>query len=195
MARRRVRVDCNTSLHELLGSVCSGGCVEALAILIASSDIGPIGRKLIARLLGIGEKKARLIIDKLRRAGLVAVTRSGAEAEVEGLYCITRQDRTLALLSCNREAALRKLSRLLELRDRIVILLGDPALLEVIGYIDSRRVEIPHVEDNIARTYHEMLLPLRNLDWCRDGCLAAVFNSPDCYRCCASLLQASTALG
>jgi len=137
----KLKVNCSTSLDQFVGSLCrTSDCTSLLSVLVLVATVGPIGRKFISKMLGIGEKKARRIIEELRGRGLVNVSRAGAETRIEGFYCLSRGGKTVSLLSCPRHAALEKLGRVVELRDRIVILLADPKPLEVIAYVDRENV-------------------------------------------------------
>ena len=191
-----LRLDCKTRLDTLFVGTCSGlECLDYLTVLLIAADKGPLGRKLISRSTGMGEKRVRRIAEKLRELGLVRGSKAGIEADVAGVYCVEKGERTIALVSCNKGHASEYLRRVIELRDRIVIALASPTLLEVIGYVDSNTVEIPFVDNEALRLYTEVLKPLGKLEECIDGCIAAVFGRPGCYRCCASLLHALTASG
>jgi hypothetical protein len=192
----KLRVNCTTPLEEVIGIPCRmEECTSIISTLILAATLGPVGRKFISKTLGIGEKKARRIIDELRLRGLVRVSRAGAEVSIEGFYCLARSDRTISLVSCPKQAAQEKLGRIVELRDRIVILLADPKPLEVIAYVDSGTVEIPFLNGELKAKYASLIAPLGKLEGCTGGCLVAVFSAGNCYRCCASFLQALTASG
>jgi predicted transcriptional regulator len=192
-----LKVDCTTRLGSVIGDLCNvENCNNVISVIVVAATMGPVGRKLIAKLLGIGEKKVRRIVERLRLLGLVNVSRAGAEIKLEGFYCLNRSNRTISLLSCPRQVAMQKLRRIVEVRDKVVILLADPRPLEVIAYVDREGVDIPFLEeDELKSAYRNILTPFGKLETCLNGCLAAIFNVENCYRCCASFLQALIASG
>ncbi|ABM81044.1 hypothetical protein Hbut_1210 [Hyperthermus butylicus DSM 5456] len=169
-------------------------CIDMLAILFAASNLGPIGRPSLSTLIGIGEKRVRNLVAKLRSAGLVKASRAGITSDgMQGVLCLSSGGYTIALAACSRAVAELMLRSIVALRDKLVILTGSPAILEVIGYIDSNGATVfPGLGLELSEKYARLVSEIGSRETCRSvgGCLVAVFNLPDCYRCCASFLQA-----
>lgn len=189
--------------RELSASLSSGDpqtLLDALSALLLIADEEPIGRPSISRILGIGDKRARNIVAKLREAGLVDVSRAGARLTGEawrllrGIRCLWRNGFTIAVVPCSDVSREHVERSVIPLRDAIVITLSEPRILDVVGWVDEKGLLLPRLEGELAEHYRRLIGGLR----CGEAprCLIGVFHgsAAPCYRCCASLLHAASTL-
>jgi len=172
--------------------------IDALSVLLLIRDLGPIGRPSISRILGLGDKRTRNILLKLREASLLGTSRAGAFLSnsanrlLNGVYCSRKGDYTIAGVACNIEDPELVSRNIITLRDSIVIALSDPGSLEVIGWFNGDKLALPRVSEELAKGYQELV---KDSVACSNGCLVTLFRTEGiCYRCCASLVHAASIL-
>ncbi|HIQ23585.1 MAG TPA: hypothetical protein EYH50_00880 [Pyrodictium delaneyi] len=171
--------------------------IDYVSVLLVVKKHGPIGRPSLSRILGLGDKRTRNILARLRATGLIESSRAGAvvtEAAAklfEGVDCLHRDSYTIAVLPCSNWGSEFVARNVIALRDAIVIALSDPHVLEVIGWLDADSLVLPGVTASIAEKYKTLI----NASTCPGQCLVGLFRgSSTCYRCCASLLHAASTL-
>lgn len=171
--------------------------IDYVSVLLVVREYGPIGRPSISRILGLGDKRTRNILARLRATGLIESSRAGAMVTesaarlLEGVDCLHRNSYTIALLPCSDLGPEFVARNVIALRDAIVIALSDPRVLEVIGWLDADSLVLPGVTTGLAEKYKALI----SAATCPGHCLVGLFHaSSTCYRCCASLLHAASTL-
>jgi len=127
-----------------------------------------IGRVHLSRELSISEREARNLLEELIRKGIVedAIEKCVSESFISKLnfkiYSSELPDRVVTMILAVSEDLLHMLERhVVALRDLVVINVGDPTALEVIGYVDKRgRLLLPKVPTNYRRKYVEAIREL-----------------------------------
>jgi len=181
----RCRPEVSKFLEVILGSRYSVS--ELVSALLAIRDFEPVGRTILSRILGLGDKKTRNLIKVLEALGLVRVTRAGssltsrASSFLKQIKCIGSQSFTISVIPCDISD-----TNILLLRDRLIMLLGEPELLVAIGYSSNSRIEFPGVPPGLKSELSNIVK-----DFVGAGSNAiALFRVKKCYACCSSFLQA-----
>jgi len=122
-----------------------------------------LGRARLSRELGISERRARSILEKLIEIGVVesAVDRCISEIFVSKLdftihtRTLSGSSSTLTIISeIGDEIADLVENSVVAVRDYIVIHTGDPDALEVIGYVDSQgNIVLPRLPEELREKY------------------------------------------
>lgn len=172
--------------------------LDALSLLVALRVEGAAGRPRLSRILGLGERRTRNLLDLLSGAALVEKGRGGsrltgeARRLLEGVRLQAGGGRTCCFLPAPCDAVRRLEGNIVRARDAIAIMLADPGRLIVLGCYTGSGLELPGVPEEIAARYRGMIEPCIGKP---GGCgVAALFRGERCYRCCAALLQASSML-
>ncbi|RUM46653.1 MAG: hypothetical protein DSY37_04700 [Hyperthermus sp.] len=164
--------------------------LDVLSILIAAKYEAPIGRPRLARLLGIGERRIRNLINLLKKRGFISQTRGGIMLSTSGLRLLedvyfneTTRGFTCCLLAGGEFTSIVR-ENVVSIRDWITISLADPQALILIAILEDV-LYAPGVPGRVLQHY------LEEFNGCnsRPGA-AALFEKPKCYRCCAALVHA-----
>jgi len=167
--------------------------VDALAVLLAVKSEGRIGRPRLTRLLGLGDRRARNLINMLERVGLIVKSRGGS-----GLSECSERLLSLAgvhflgdFTCCTLSSRGLRGDRVVAARDEIAILLGEPGRLLLIGWAGGGVVEAPGAPEEALEPLGSLLGECARL--AGGGAAYALFRGGGCYRCCASFIQAALA--
>jgi predicted transcriptional regulator len=187
-------VKCNEDLEELARKVPKNDPLLLEALLIIKY-LGPIGRILLSRMLGVGEKKSRNILLVLRKHGLVEHSRGGAvltkEAEqlLSTVVCESIDDYTVAIVPCTIGS-----ESILEVRDLLVLSLGSPKPIEAIGFLDNGSAVFPGVPEAYTRNYANTVRKLiSKKPFLSDIEVSiALFRQHCLYKCCSRFLHVFT---
>ncbi|MET1128926.1 MAG: hypothetical protein ABWW70_06375 [Thermoproteota archaeon] len=169
-------------------------CTAIVAVLLAVKLHGPVGRRDLARMLGLGERKVRNIVEKLAREGYLRVTRAGSslsEYAKKLLGCIS-------MISCNGSTLcgvtsaswqrFLSVGSIVRVRDLILALMGSTRGLTLIGLVDPSDTAIAPGVDRLrdfVSSSEELCLSK-----IEPGSLFALFREESCYTCCAAFAQA-----
>ncbi len=182
---------CQPEINEFLEIILSSkySVSELVSVLLAIRDFEPVGRTILSRVLGLGDKKTRNLIKALKALGLVKVTRAGssltsrANTFIKLIKCFDSHGFTVSLIPCDISDI-----NILFLRDKLIMLLGDPTLLIAIGYSSNSRIEFPGVPPGLQ---NELSNIVKGVTGAKSEAIA-LFRTRRCYTCCSSFLQALT---
>lgn len=167
---------------------------DEYAVLLALLDEGQAGRPRLARLLGLGDRRTRNILARLRERDLVESSRAGARPtdKARALLADFAVERVGDTTLCLLKRPPRRLVSIVErnvvaLRDAVSLILGSTRALLMIGLCRNGAMYAPAVPEDIVRQY------LGGLE-CREDAVWALFRGERCYRCCGAFIQASAAL-
>ncbi len=181
----RCKPEINEFLEIILGSKYSVS--ELVSVLLAIRDFEPVGRTMLSRILGLGDKKTRNLVKALEALGLVRVTRAGSSLTSRAsmflrlIKCFDSHGFTVSLVPCDISDV-----NILLLRDKLIMLLGDPTLLVAIGYSSNSRIEFPGVPLGLQ---NELSNIVKEFTGAGNEAIA-LFGARKCYVCCSSFLQA-----
>jgi len=122
-----------------------------LALIIAYIEHGCIGRRRLSRILGLTERVARRIIDKLSSIGVlnkdleICINPGFLNKYIEpiGLKTIDTGEYKLTMINSDLELFKTIEDHLLDYRDYIVISTGKPDSIYIIGFIVNGELKIP----------------------------------------------------
>ncbi len=180
-------------LEALLG-VGGRRLAELLAVLLLLRDEGVAGRPRVARILGLGDRKARNLLTALRRTGLIEVTRSGSRLSARSVQLLEPVSMTaqgdVTVCCYRRPKAAALAGQVLRLRDRVAVLTGDPEPILVLGFLEPGFGEplFPGVPSNLAARFKSLV------KGCIGEAVTGVFQGLRRYLYCAALVQASDTL-
>jgi len=133
--------------------------VEELAVLLLYQRYTCLGRVAVAKKLGISERRARSLIDKLNKKGYLAKdleTCINTRSFPYNLsYCSTKFNNyyLTAFLEANLELLKLVERSITMLRDYIVLASRDPEVLEIVGYTSEGRIYLPRVPRRMREKY------------------------------------------
>ncbi|MGC8983000.1 MAG: hypothetical protein ACP5KA_04515 [Desulfurococcaceae archaeon] len=134
-----------------LASMLGVGPVEFHGIGLLAAE--GIGRVAAARRLGLRERLARRVLHALRKSpelGNFYRELRKVVAEVRGLSCTP-----VLYGNISSELLEKARTRLISLRDYIVIYARDPGKVEVIGFSSEDKLEYPGLPEDLAGLYAE----------------------------------------
>ncbi len=187
-------LNCN-NIGELIEKTCGDkgrtDCIDLITALYAIHSYGPIGRHGLSRELDISERRARTLLEWLKNQKLIDVHKAaGAEVKkdelttnlLDGMLCLYKSDYTLALINnASKDVMDLIVNHILTARDEIVLSIGDPSILEMIGYVHGEDLIAPGMPNHMMNTYRELVRGIKG------KALIAIYRGR-CPRCCAALM-------
>ena len=194
------RLGCPEGLGELGAllekAVGKARAVDALAVLLVVKREDRVGRPRLSRLLGLGDRRVRNLVDTLERLSLLSKSRGGSSLTP----CSLRLLRPASCLDvggytcCRIEGYAMREDRVVRARDEVALRLGEPDRLVVIGwYSGGGGVRVPGAPPEALEGLQGVLGRCGGGGVGGSASVYALFRGEGCYRCCASFIQAAFA--
>ena len=171
-------------------------CLEKLVVLFAIYRYMPIGRLSLSNITSVSERRIRRYIGDFRDSGLIRVDKvAGAEIVSRTILdlmsntdIIVFENYCGVFLSCSPECLETISNRYLMFRDMIVVGMGSPFVLEVIGFVFDGGVVFPGVPEDLASKYLATAKRLLSVAKKKNCCFILVLSKR--IDCCLRLVPA-----
>ena len=175
-------------------------CLDRLRVLVVLAKNMPLGRIALSSLTGISERKTRRILEELRLEGIISVDRvAGSEISDELVlrvigkvfYEYVKHDVFSCITGVEVDSDVYNITsnRYLFVRDVIVLGVGWPGVLDLIGLYRDGELLLPGVPREVEEGLRGIIEVVRFLlsERCRGFCVFSITR----FRKCCSLLAAA----